>query len=244
MPRKSKKLTPAEKEAIIEDALEKLRNRPPNESPNFAEAAKAHECLNRWVLRRRFYGLSGSRVSAACLREKIPCPVQSALLDWCILKGYQGCAVNYEGIASYVELLIGERPTRHWVRQFRARWSTKVKVTSSRGLDPLRAQCFNRTTVCGHFDAFKKASEGVAIWNVYNADEQGIQMGGGRKRTGALYIFALSDKNHYRLQPESLQLVTILEAVCADGTKQDPGIIFSGKESFELGWFTQQDSKL
>ena len=41
---------------------------------------------------------------------------------------------------------------------------------------------------------------------------------------------------HYKLHSGNLQLTTIIECICADGTALPPGFIFPGKQ-FHKGWF-------
>ncbi|KAF8817131.1 hypothetical protein BYT27DRAFT_7229086 [Phlegmacium glaucopus] len=87
------------------------------------------------------------------------------------------------------------------------------------GLDPKRTKAFNFTTVQGHFKLFKETMEKNNIpWrNIYNMDEKGVQMGGGQKGTRTKYFFAQDDKMKYKLQSDELQLVTIIDSICADG---------------------------
>ena len=59
--------------------------------------------------------------------------------------------------------------------------------------------------------------------------EKGIQMGGGRKGTHTKYFFARDDNMQYKLQSDNLQLVTVIEVVCADGTANiGPRFVFPG----------------
>ncbi|KAG6852443.1 hypothetical protein C0991_011921 [Blastosporella zonata] len=100
------------------------------------------------------------------------------------------------------------------------------------GLDPKRARTFNFTTVNDHF---KKLMEhmreyGIPWENMYNMDEKGIQMGGGRKGKGEKFIYVIIDKSQYHLKSNNLQLVTIIKVVCANGTATiKPGFVFPGK---------------
>ena len=72
-------------------------------------------------------------------------------------------------------------------------------------------------------------------------DEKGIQMGGGRKGTRTKYFFAADDKIKYKLQSDDLQLVTVIETICADGTaKIGPGFVFPGTTKHRK-WFEEQD---
>ncbi|KAF8583869.1 hypothetical protein K439DRAFT_1347599, partial [Ramaria rubella] len=47
-------------------------------------------------------------------------------------------------------------------------------------------------------------------------DEKGIQLGGEHKGLQAHYIFAVEDREQYVSWSDSLQLMSLLEAVCAD----------------------------
>ena len=108
-------------------------------------------------------------------------------------------------------------------------------------MDPKRARCFNFPTV----DAYFKRLQGIIDehqipWeNIYNLDEIGIQLGGGRKNTGELYLFPMDDKTRYKIKSDDLELTSILECICGDGTAPvKPAIAFSGvkmcKQWFEV----------
>lgn len=67
-------------------------------------------------------------------------------------------------------------------------------------------------------------------------DEKGCQHGGGRKESGRKYFVPRSQRPRYRQCSANLELVTVIECVCADGTFLLPGFVFSGKE-FSPEWF-------
>ncbi|KIL55070.1 hypothetical protein M378DRAFT_91423, partial [Amanita muscaria Koide BX008] len=67
-------------------------------------------------------------------------------------------------------------------------------------------------------------------------DEKGCQRGGGRKNSNRKYFVHRSRRPKYRARSGNLELVTIIECVCADGTYLLPGFVFSGKE-FAQEWF-------
>ena len=68
-------------------------------------------------------------------------------------------------------------------------------------------------------------------------------MGGGRKGTCTKYYFSRDDKMKYKLQSDDHQLVTIIEAICADGTAEiGPGFVFSGATKF-FEWFEGSEMK-
>ncbi|KAG2356848.1 hypothetical protein BDR07DRAFT_1299344 [Suillus spraguei] len=73
-------------------------------------------------------------------------------------------------------------PGKNWIEDFLA-CHPELKLGHPTGIDPKRMQMFNFATVNHHFkllDDFLK-SEGIPWENVYNMDEKGIQLEGGRK---------------------------------------------------------------
>ncbi|KAG5716509.1 hypothetical protein E4T56_gene16174 [Termitomyces sp. T112] len=75
---------------------------------------------------------------------------------------------------------------------------------------------------------------GMPWENVYNMDEKGIQMGGSQKGKAEKFIFDIMDKSQYCLKSDDLQLVTVIEVVCADGTHTiKPCFVFPGSSVFE-----------
>ena len=74
-------------------------------------------------------------------------------------------------------------------------------------------------------------------------DENGIQMGGGWKGTRTKYFFAQDNKMKYKLQSNELQLVTIIDSICADATANiGPGFVFPGLTKHKE-WFEEPDIK-
>ncbi|KIK49827.1 hypothetical protein GYMLUDRAFT_183537 [Collybiopsis luxurians FD-317 M1] len=54
-------------------------------------------------------------------------------------------------------------------------------------------------------------------------------MGGGRKNSQVKFFFSQEDKKQYRQHSDDLQLVTIIDCVCADGTTPiKPAFVFPG----------------
>ncbi|KAH7917210.1 DDE-domain-containing protein [Leucogyrophana mollusca] len=132
-------------------------------------------------------------------------------------------------------------PNKNWVNQFLER-HPEVKLSCPTGLDPKQETMFNYATVNHHFkllDDFLK-SEGIPWENVYNMDEKGIQLGGGRKCDNTKYLYSQKQKARVKIQNVDLELVTVIECVCADGTSLKPGFVFSGVE-FCPEWFDEDN---
>jgi len=52
---------------------------------------------------------------------------------------------------------------------------------------------------------------------IWNMDEKGIQMGGGRGNISKKYSYLRARKNRYKMKSDNLELVTVLECVSAAG---------------------------
>jgi hypothetical protein len=76
--------------------------------------------------------------------------------------------------------------------------------------------------------------------NFFNIDEKGNQMGGGRRSSGEKCFYDREDRSKYKIRDGNLELVTIVECVCADGTSIMPGFIFSGS-TINPEWATVHD---
>lgn len=78
----------------------------------------------------------------------------------------------------------------------------------------------------------------IPLENTYNEDEKGIQLGGGRKGSGMKFLFDVEDESHYMLKSDSLELVTVIECISADGEK-GPGPSFVVNKNKDPGeWWS------
>ncbi|KAH7922725.1 DDE-domain-containing protein, partial [Leucogyrophana mollusca] len=140
-------------------------------------------------------------------------------------------------IRQKVFAIAGRSPSRNWLYRFLGR-HPEIKLGRPSGLDPKRGQYFNRTAVKNHFDLLREVMEEHNIpWeNVYNMDEKGCQHGGGRGQSRLKHLISRQKRSHYKFRSDNLELVTVIECVCADGTNLQPGFVFSGKQ-FSPEWF-------
>ncbi len=143
-----------------------------------------------------------------------------------------------------VEIYTGQKPLLQWVDNFKNRHPELVLRRPS-PLDLKQAACFNRTAVADHFKKFAamNVSHGpFKRWNIYNVDEKGAQLGGGRKSTGVKYFHCRHNREKYRKRSANLELITIIECVSADGVALTPGFIFSGGW-YDMAWFEDCDDQ-
>ncbi|KIJ25042.1 hypothetical protein M422DRAFT_147688, partial [Sphaerobolus stellatus SS14] len=103
----------------------------------------------------------------------------------------------------------------------------EISAYRARPLDPKRARAFNPGTINNYFDLLANTIShyNIPVENIYNTDEKGVQLGGGKKSSSTQRIFATGSRNRYVLKADSLLLCTIIETVSADGELCPPGII-------------------
>ncbi|KIJ31881.1 hypothetical protein M422DRAFT_128556, partial [Sphaerobolus stellatus SS14] len=137
-----------------------------------------------------------------------------------------------------------------WIQRF-LKQHPEISAYKPRPLDPKQARAFNPITVNVYFDLLLKTitDYDIPVENIYNTDEKGVQLGGGKKSSSTQRIFTTGSKNCYVLKGDSLLLCTIIEAVCADGIICPPGIIMPPGATGDwldiegLGCFTQSANR-
>lgn len=67
-------------------------------------------------------------------------------------------------------------------------------------------------------------------------DEKGCQQGGGKKGSSQKFFYSRKACAKYKHQSANLELITIIEYVCADGKELWPGIVFEGQQ-YDPEWF-------
>ncbi|KAJ3561060.1 hypothetical protein NP233_g10428 [Leucocoprinus birnbaumii] len=215
-----------EKEKNLNDAVEAVR------AGQLSVSAATKEFLagvKRTTLRHRLKGTVAAK-DAHDHEKLLPPEIERVLVDWIRFMAMVGRPVSRKSIRPKVAQLGGKLPSASWVSRFLKR-HPELQVRKPSGLDPKRAQCFNPPDVNEYFQLLGKVLEEKNIpWeNIYNMDEKGIQLGGGRKGSGMKYLFSRDERAKYVIRDGNLELVTIIESCCADGTAIKPGFVFSGK---------------
>lgn len=113
---------------------------------------------------------------------------------------------------------------------------TDLKIKATTSLEKCWAKALNRTSVEGFYNILEQVMEEFSIKpeNTWNMDEKGVQLGIGVK------VVAIVDHDQatvYSVEDGNCELVTIIEAVSANGTALIPSIIFQGMHcNPEWGW--------
>lgn len=178
--------------------------------------------------------------SAAHAPQQVLSPLQEEVLcSWIEFYSAQGRPIGVSQIRLIAQDIAGSKkpPNRSWVRCFLQRHK-ELAVGKPSGLDPKRAQSFNKEAVREHFKELKEKLEmlGFPIENIYNMDEKGCQRGGGRRAQLRKYFMSATRRAQYQIRSDNLELITIIECVCADGSNLQPGFIFPGVNPFRE-WF-------
>ena len=88
-------------------------------------------------------------------------------------------------------------------------------------LDLKCANNFNAAVISDYFDKLEALNAcfpgGIPPEHVWNMDEKGIQMGGGRKNTNKKFLYLKGQNQKYCLKSNNLELVTVIECVSAAG---------------------------
>jgi hypothetical protein len=164
---------------------------------------------------------------------------EDVLIEWINFLGMIAQPLHESTIGHYVKEITGHAPGKGWLRRFKKRHEDKIVHCRTSGLDPKCARSFNHPVVNDYFEKLRQVLEAEDIpWeNVYNMDEKGAQLGGGRKVRRRKYLFGRSSCQRYRIRSSNLELVTAVECVSADGHTLKPYIIFKGKR-LSQEWFT------
>ena len=210
----------------IEEACEAIRN---GTVKNVWQAHKAYNIPYGTLLNR--YNKRTKPTKQAHDNEQILNQEQEeVLVEWMIFLGMVGRPVSRATVRPKCIELCGRLPGRTWIWRFLQR-HPEIKLQKPSGLDPKRARAFNYATVNDYFEKLSKVIKDNDIpWeNIYNMDEKGVQLGGGRKGDGRKYFYSREERGCYMIRSANLELVTIIESCCADGTAFKPGFVFAGK---------------
>jgi len=135
--------------------------------------------------------------------------------------------MTYESITQCAGEISGQKVGESWPKRF-AKRHPDLKMKKTTGLEKARAKALNQFAVDGFFDMLTDVIEEYNILpgNIYNMDEKGIQLGIGARITA---MIDSDQKVAYSIEDGNRELVTVIEAICADGSVLHPSVIFQGQ---------------
>ena len=124
---------------------------------------------------------------------------QKVVIEWLRLRGNNGNPMTHEQLRPLIFDLTWWRPGINWICKFIKNNFDKITEKTVHGLDPKCAEAFNEEVVTRHFEMLKSLiiRQRIPPENIYNEDEKGIQLGGGRKNLSLQYIFSKEDHDKY-----------------------------------------------
>lgn len=205
--------------------------------PTIAAAARGVG-MNRTTLYNRVHGDTVSYREAHRSQKLLSPDQERVLVDWCKFAGIQGLPLRRSTVHRKVFALTGTIPGKNWFDRF-VKGHPELTFRKPAPLDPKRASGFNFDAVTDFYSQLDTILDmfGIPKENLYNEDEKGIQLGGGRKGSGTKYLYDAEELLHYKLKSDNLELVTVLECIAADGAK-GPGPSFVVRQGKDAGnWF-------
>jgi hypothetical protein len=153
-------------------------------------------------------------------------PEQSnTLIEWASHRAEMGIPASIQDLRAEAGAMAGREPGKQWHKKFLQRFP-ELQLSRAMKLDPKRAKNFNETVIKNYFDQLEhlhaRFPGGIPPQHIWNMDEKGIQMGGGRKNLGKKHLFLKQKKYKYIIRSDNLELVTIIECVSAAGEVVPP----------------------
>ncbi|KAJ6489381.1 DDE superfamily endonuclease-domain-containing protein [Mycena vulgaris] len=203
------------KESKVQEAVTGIGSGLYKNARDAAEALKIPE--QQATIHRRLKGTVQTRIDAQARFQRLTPEQEVVLAAWTKFYGFAGIPLSRRTISAKVYSLCGKSPGSHWLDHFLRR-HPDCCIGRPSGLDPKRAKAFNPTNVKAHFDLLKTefANNGrpIPACNIYNMDE---------------FLFSSADMARYKLKSDELELTTIYECVCLDGSSTvPPGFVFAG----------------
>src|SRR5258705_11857966 len=113
--------------------------------------------------------------------------------------GSSGAPLDHRALRTYASDIAQQCAGKNWSCHFHKRHPETVTAKPAK-LDPKRAKNFNEAVVADFFQKLEdldKKYNGLPPAHLWNFDEKGIQLGGGRKNSGRVYFYLHSQCNRY-----------------------------------------------
>jgi Tc5 transposase-like DNA-binding protein len=113
--------------------------------------------VSYFTLRNRIKGLHQSARKAHEFQQSLSTVQERVVVEWLNELSNQSVPLSKRTLRKKVQEITGGRikPGKQWITRFLAR-HPGLKLGKPSGLDPKRAQCFNKTTVTNHFQLLEK----------------------------------------------------------------------------------------
>lgn len=177
---------------------------------------------------------------------------EDVVVDFAIDTALRGFPLNHQRLKERVDEIcqakLGNKfpesgVGKEWTQRFVDRHSQRLKPYWSRALDKARARAVNPHNVDAYFKLLKEAVDGgegeepIPPECIYGMDETGLQEG---VAVAERVIGPVGNKVQYQQRSGERENITVVVAICADGSSEvPPAVIFKG-EAYQAAW--QQDN--
>ena len=154
---------------------------------------------------------------------------EPVLIEWIEWSAESGTPMDHQSILAHASDIAGHSLGKCWMRQFR-KCHPELVTSKPAKLDPKWAKNFNETIVKDYFEKWEALNTeygGIPPEHIWNMDEKGIQMGGGRKNSGKMYFYLRVHRNRYWISSDNLELVMVIECVSAAGESVPTSFVLS-----------------
>jgi hypothetical protein len=225
--------------ARIDEALAELKSLKPGECPSYKEVAAKFK-VSRTTLSRRYRGVQGSVQAQRINNQKLSPQQEQELVEYINRLTKQGLQPTRTMVQNFATQVAKDHVGNGWVTRFLQRNQDHLTSRWTMGMDAVRHKADSESKYKLYFELLtnKITQYDVLPKDIYNMDEKGFMIGviGRSKR---IFSKARWDSKEVRasLQDGSREWVTLLAAICVDGSHLSPGIIFESKRStIQSGW--------
>ena len=217
----------------INAAIEEIESLGPGEQFSYRKLSKKYG-VERTTLARRHQAKNQPR-SVKNFNQRALSPEQEQeLVLWVNKQCEAGIPPLQVIVQGWASTLAGKEVSLRWVSRFLHRFKDTLvlKPTTSIDRDRFKADSEAKYTLFFQFWHPKMAEYGIEPDQIYNMDEKGLLMGR-TTRTHRVFNRAMWDRGELKaaLQDGSREWITIVAAICADGTALDPCLIYSSEVS-------------
>ena len=222
-------------EALLQKAAAEVRRK----KKGLHEAARDYD-LDPSTLHRRVHGTHQPYKLAHAARQLLTPAQERVLTEWVVYYARSGHPLSQQAARIKAALIIdGKLPSKKWYKSFLKR-HPKLSDSRLQALDPKRARAFNPAIVDRFFSRFAGfvAEHDIPPEHIWNMDEKGLQLNGGRKGDRTKYLVERKTAMNYKSQSDDIRMVTVIECVSTEGNRVPPTFIFKGAR-VQKRWFPQ-----
>jgi hypothetical protein len=219
--------------APIDEAIAEIKSHESGEDLLYTEVAAKYN-VSRTTLSRRCRGVQGSIQAREIKKQKLSPQQELELVEYINKLTGQGLQPTRSMVQNFAAQVAKDHVGDGWVTRFLHRNKDHLTSRWTTGMDAVRHKADSEAKYKLYFDllANKITQYNVLPKDTYNMDEKGFMIGviGRSKRIFSKTRWE-SKEVRASLQDGSREWITLLAAICADGSHLAPGIIFESKKS-------------